>query len=487
MKFSTLFAISFLAFVSFSPVFGHVGRGFSVPHIQHASTPYRVFSKRAMPTNMGEMAKIYDESKACNGGDLANSSKMRKVYPKDNNIASILDDDDEAKQVWQEIKDSGIIPQDVSVKKGVEHHMGVSDETSDSYDNDKDPDCWWTATMCTKPKAKALSSDIYACPEPKTYGLTFDDGPNCTHNKFYDFLKDHKLRATMFFIGANVFDNPLQAQRALADGHDVCVHTWSHHYMTTLSDEQVFAELYYTIRIIKDVMGVTTQCWRPPFGDVDDRVRAIAAGLGLRTVLWSNDTDDWNITPDGNAATSQIDANYESIASKAAKQTADGVIVLSHELINNTMGEFMKKYSKLEKNYQHITPLTACMNVSHPYQEEKPVYPTFDEFVQGKVGAREIFDINSFQGTVASRIKIEPLNKQTAPGHFSNSSPPPSKHNPQGHGKTDTSSSSSNSSDKSVSSNSMPKHSPDSSSSSVSSISPCLLFILVAISTVFIL
>lgn len=60
--------------------------------------------------------------------------------------------------------------------------------------------------------------------------------------------------------------------------------------MTALSNEEVFAELYYTKRIIKDVLGVTPTCWRPPFGDVDNRVRMIANALNLRTIIWSEDS-----------------------------------------------------------------------------------------------------------------------------------------------------------------------------------------------------
>jgi hypothetical protein len=39
--------------------------------------------------------------------------------------------------------------------------------------------------------------------------------------------------------------------------------------MTSLSNEEAFAELYYAKKAIKDVLGVTVQCWRPPYGDVD--------------------------------------------------------------------------------------------------------------------------------------------------------------------------------------------------------------------------
>ena len=59
-------------------------------------------------------------------------------------------------------------------------------------------------------------------PEPNTMGYGFDDGPNCSHNAFYDYLESQNQKATLFYIGSNVFDWPLQAQRAIADGHEVC-------------------------------------------------------------------------------------------------------------------------------------------------------------------------------------------------------------------------------------------------------------------------
>ena len=63
--------------------------------------------------------------------------------------------------------------------------------------------------------------------------------------------------------------------------------------MTGLTSEQAFAELYFSKKIIKDILGITVQCWRPPFGDVDDRIRFIAASLGLSTILWDNDVNDF--------------------------------------------------------------------------------------------------------------------------------------------------------------------------------------------------
>ncbi|WFD35854.1 hypothetical protein MCUN1_002722, partial [Malassezia cuniculi] len=372
------------------------------------------------PKSEEDMRAITDENEQCSDYSYKGQNELSKKYPKDSAIATIVDGDTEAAAIWKEIQDSGIIPKHVAVKEDDGDHMGISDDANDSYPK-SDPDCWWTATGCTTPKADGLNADISECPEPGTWGLTFDDGPNCSHNAFYDFLQQNKLTATMFFIGANVMDWPYQAQRALVDGHDVCLHTWSHHYMTTLTDEQVFAELYYSIRIIKDVVGVTTRCWRPPFGDVDDRVRAIAHGLGLRTILWKEDTDDWNIAPSGNKPTASIDGNYEKIISKesAGAFSTGGPVVLTHEIDNHTMTEFERMYPKIKEGFAHVAPIHACMNATRPYAEAAPTYPAWEDWVAGKgvegVPAQSI--------SVMANVTITAEGQQTEPGGYSPQSP----------------------------------------------------------------
>lgn len=42
------------------------------------------------------------------------------------------------------------------------------------YDTVNDPDCWWSATQCVKPKAAGANGDIATCPEPQTWGLVSD-------------------------------------------------------------------------------------------------------------------------------------------------------------------------------------------------------------------------------------------------------------------------------------------------------------------------
>ncbi|KAF9530730.1 carbohydrate esterase family 4 protein [Crepidotus variabilis] len=297
-------------------------------------------------------------------------------------VAHILPEDANAQAKWSAIKDS-VPPIDTKPAAG---------ETFDAaaYPPD-DPDCWWTATKCTKPKVANVPEDIYVVPEPRTLGYGFDDGPNCTHNAFYDYLKKENQKATMFFIGSNVMDWPLEAQRAVKDGHEVCVHGWSHQAMTSLPSEDVFAELYYTQRScflamqsIKIAAGVTCTCWRPPYGDVDDRVRAIAHGLGLRNVLWNTDSEDWQVGSTPNYTPELVDAQYQGLIDDCNKGVYDqeGAMLLMHELNDFTMSTAMKWHGKLKATFKSIVPVCVANNITQPYVEKDIKFPTFEEYIK---------------------------------------------------------------------------------------------------------
>lgn len=119
----------------------------------------------------------------------------------------------------------------------------------------KSSQCWWTNDGCTKPKESYLSNDFTTCKEPATWGVSIDDGPLAAHKNFYDLLTQNNIAPTLFYIGSNVQASPQLAAEGLALGGPVCVHTWSHQLTTSLTNEQVFAELYYTKLIIKRALG----------------------------------------------------------------------------------------------------------------------------------------------------------------------------------------------------------------------------------------
>ncbi|ORX52821.1 glycoside hydrolase/deacetylase [Hesseltinella vesiculosa] len=251
------------------------------------------------------------------------------------------------------------------------------------YDTVNDPDCWWSATQCTKPKHSGVNADIVQCQEPGVWGLTFDDGPNCSHNAFYDFLKQNNQRASMFYIGSNVMGWPYGAMRGLKDGHHLAGHTWSHKLMTTLTNQEVLAELYYTSKAIKFVTGVTPKYWRPAQGDLDDRVRWIASQLGLTAILWNLDTDDWAANTLPGVTTQSVQQNYQNFIAMGGNGSFSNIgnIVLTHEINNMTMDFAVQNYPAIKKAYKHVLDVATCMNISHPYIEESITYPSFDQAI----------------------------------------------------------------------------------------------------------
>jgi peptidoglycan/xylan/chitin deacetylase (PgdA/CDA1 family) len=123
--------------------------------------------------------------------------------------------------------------------------------------------CWWTCGGCTR------NEDISECPEPKTWGLTYDDGPAFYTTELLSYLDQQKLKSTFFVVGSRCISFPATLQYEYIDGHQIAVHTWSHPSLTTLTNEQIIAEFGWTKKVIFDVTGVTPNMFRPPYGDIE--------------------------------------------------------------------------------------------------------------------------------------------------------------------------------------------------------------------------
>lgn len=134
----------------------------------------------------------------------------------------------------------------------------------------------------------ARETDITECPDKMTWGLSYDDGPSPYTPLLLDYLDEKNITSTFFLVGSRVISRPQMVQSEYMAGHQLSVHTWSHPYLTKLTNEQIVAELGWTKKVIYDVTGVTPNTFRPPYGDIDDRVRAIAAQMGLTPIIWSS-------------------------------------------------------------------------------------------------------------------------------------------------------------------------------------------------------
>ncbi|KAI8066155.1 hypothetical protein BDF21DRAFT_388480 [Thamnidium elegans] len=219
----------------------------------------------------------------------------------------------------------------------------------------QDPHCDWTFTGCL------AKDDLYKCPKGQ-WALTYDDGPSEFSPKLYDYLDTVNAKVTFFMVGGQVVKFPDYTLRAFKAGHELAMHTWSHNYMTSLTNEQIVAELKWNELAIKEVTGFAPRLFRPPFGDIDNRVRDVAAALGFVPVIWNFDTNDWSYSsnPEGYPQ-SWIEGNVTKWADNAAT-AIDGGVSLQHDLYDSTVNLAIDILPILDKAYDLI-PVGACNSV----------------------------------------------------------------------------------------------------------------------------
>lgn len=172
--------------------------------------------------------------------------------------------------------------------------------------------------------------DIYTC---STLSQTFDDGPSIATLK----LLEHLPHPTTFFtLGVNVIRYPEIYKEAVSKGHIMGSHTWSHKFLPALTNQQVVAQIEWSIWAMNATSGHLPKWFRPPYGGVDDRIRSIVRQFGMQSVLWDFDTNDWkllNYQPES-GTTTELEIYRDLKKFKAERQRG---LILEHDVAWKTV------------------------------------------------------------------------------------------------------------------------------------------------------
>ncbi len=150
------------------------------------------------------------------------------------------------------------------------------------------------------------------------YALTFDDGPTSNTTTLLNVLNNTGVKATFFIWGNRVASNPAAIQAIAAAGHKIANHSYTHQHMLTWTYQQVYNDLQQAQVAIQNAGGGTPTLFRPPYGETNSTIISAATALGLTTVTWNLDTQDWN------------GASTPAIVS-AANNAQNGTIFLMHD------------------------------------------------------------------------------------------------------------------------------------------------------------
>jgi peptidoglycan/xylan/chitin deacetylase (PgdA/CDA1 family) len=128
--------------------------------------------------------------------------------------------------------------------------------------------------------------------------LTVDDGVNTDVVRLYtQFAKDTGIRLTYFVNGTySSWTDNLALLRPLVESGQIQLgnHTWSHPDLTKLPASRVAQEITRNDDFLTKTFGVTARPYlRPPYGNHNPAVRAVAADLGYSAItLWSGSLSD---------------------------------------------------------------------------------------------------------------------------------------------------------------------------------------------------
>lgn len=161
--------------------------------------------------------------------------------------------------------------------------------------------------------------------------LTFDD---CSSPSLVESAMDVAERAgawlTFFPAGKFLGSNPSLWRSVAERGHGIENHTYSHSYLTRLSEPQIRAEITSARDALAQILGRDAGqrfLW-PPGGDgiynYDARIPRVAVELGYKIAMWNSDSNGWRVYPRTDAPA------VNTTAANAIRNLGPGSIVIQH-------------------------------------------------------------------------------------------------------------------------------------------------------------
>jgi len=131
--------------------------------------------------------------------------------------------------------------------------------------------------------------------EKKLIALTFDDGPSQYTAKILDVLEQADVKASFFWQGSRLASYTSVIERTLIAGHTIANHSWNHPHSGDFSTQTLWQQqVQKTNEQMQDLFGITPRFYRPPYGEISDEQVTFLEQKGMKVMLWSVDSRDWN-------------------------------------------------------------------------------------------------------------------------------------------------------------------------------------------------
>lgn len=156
--------------------------------------------------------------------------------------------------------------------------------------------------------------------DKKEIALTFDDGPDTRYTPLLlDLLYKNGVKATFFLVTDKVLKNKDIFNRIINEGHTVGLHSLYHRSAWLSFPWHVYYDFRKSLELF-DNIGFNIKLFRPPWGTFNLLTQHYADMHGLKTILWTFNTNDWSpVIP------------IRDIKHKLLKNIKPGSIILFHD------------------------------------------------------------------------------------------------------------------------------------------------------------
>jgi len=197
--------------------------------------------------------------------------------------------------------------------------------------------------------------------------LTYDDGPFTYTNDMLDLLAAYNFKATFFVTGVNLAKGeiddeakpwPSMIRRALAEGHQIAHHSWSHADLDATTGLRREEEIIKNEMALRNVMGKFPTYLRPPYGICGPSCLSVMDTFGYHVVNYDMNTNDWRYTTPETQQTAK-----DIVKGFLDSTTVPDYLSLFHEIHWQTVFNLsVYTFDLMVANNWQSTTVGACLN-----------------------------------------------------------------------------------------------------------------------------
>ncbi len=184
----------------------------------------------------------------------------------------------------------------------------------------------------------------------KHIAFTFDDGPGDYTLDILKTLEYNSSSATFFMLGNKMKYNEETVLKIYNSNSEVGTHTYSHKYLTSLSEEDIKSEINSSTILFNQITNGNIYYLRPPYGNYNDLVLKASP---YPLILWNIDPKDW------------LTRNSNDITQNILDNACDGCIVLMHDIYKETAESLKTTIPELKNMGYEVVSISNLLKIKN--------------------------------------------------------------------------------------------------------------------------